>query len=122
MDVKDAKNQKTPAYHALWHFSLSILITAIIAGLTSALSAISGQGTISWSYVGLTILIGIIASLGNSIAVYLRAFSQTHPGKIDLAGLAPLIEEIARIIEERMQVILDRQSGTGTQEKKDANP
>jgi hypothetical protein len=93
--------QKTATQQALIQFVESIVITAIIAGIVSISSALTGTGAINWREVGLNFGLAVAFSLAHSLTAYLKAMPAT--GQIDLAGLGAAIEALTGIAQQRVQ-------------------
>lgn len=95
--------QKTATQQALVQFIESIIITAIIAGIVSIATALTGTGAINWREVGLNFGLAVAFSLAHSLTAYLKAMPAT--GQIDLAGLGAAIETLTGIAQQRVQPI-----------------
>jgi len=96
--------QKTASQQALIQFIESIVITAIIAGIVSVSSAITGSGPINWHEVWLNFGLAVAFSLAHSLTAYLKALpSNTQTGQPDLIGLGAAIEALTNIVQQRVQ-------------------
>jgi hypothetical protein len=87
---------KTPTQQALIQFIESIIITAIIAGIVSISSVVTGTGPLNWHEATLNFGLAVAFSLAHSVAAYLKAQPATS---IDLVGLGAAIDALVSKVQ-----------------------
>lgn len=86
---------------ALEQFLYGILISALLAALFAIMPYVSSDGAINWKFVGIVGGAAFLASLGHSIAVYLRAIRISNVKPADLVSVADLIDLLADGLSKR---------------------
>lgn len=91
----------TPAQQqALEQFLYGILISALLAALSAIMPYVSSD-TVNWRFVGIVGGVAFLASLGHSVAVYLRAIQTPNVKSTDLVSVADLLDLLADGLSKR---------------------